>query len=346
MPPINKKKQEQLTEDLKEIRKSTKENLVCADCPNRAPSYVCLNFSTFVCTECSGVHRKFGHRVKSIAVATFTEEEVEKMRQGGNEAANSHYLARYKKGQDTFVLPREGERDRIEQYLTFKYVDKKWYKETLKPKEKKSKKTENKTDGDDTGDVEEEQVTTSKPKRASVTTGVSSSKQPVQQTGPDLLSFDEVPSSKEDNTKKNTAQDQDALFDNSSWDDGHAQKPDDWGGDDLWGDDSSKTSSNTTTSKGQGVNLSSLYQTTNQQNYQTTNQNNVGVFGYPNQNYNGQMNMQMNMWGQQGNMNPMPMNNQPIPQTTQGSSFLDALTTVNQQQQQKQLEEEKKKRKK
>jgi len=139
--PAKKRKEEQLAEEVKQIRKSNKENLICADCPNRGPSYVCLNFSTFICPDCSGVHRKFGHRVKSIAVATFTEEEVDKLREGGNEVANAHYLARYNKSKDTFILPREGERDRIEQYLTYKYVEKKWYKEKIKSKnEKKVKK--------------------------------------------------------------------------------------------------------------------------------------------------------------------------------------------------------------
>lgn len=345
MPPINKKKQEQLTEELKEIRKSNKENLVCADCPNRAPSYVCLNFSTFVCTECSGLHRKFGHRVKSIAVATFTEEEVEKMRQGGNEVANSHYLGRYKKGQDTFILPREGERDRMEQYLSFKYVDKKWYKETLKPKEKKTKKSENKTDGDDTGDVEEETVTTtsSKTKRSSAT-GVSTSKQVIQQPSPDLLSFDETSTSnttKEDTTKKN-APVQDELFDNSGWDDGsNTKQPDDWGGDDLWGDNSD-TFNTTSTSKGTSVNLSSLYQSTNPQS--------MNVYSLTNQGYTGTtMNVPMNvggnmgMWGQpMNNVSQVPITNQSSTSTSQGSSFLDALSTVNQQQ--KQLEDDKKKK--
>jgi len=140
------KKQEQLIEEIKKIRKANKSNLVCADCPNRAPSYVCLDYSTFVCTECSGVHRRFNHRVKSIAMATFTEEEVENLRRGGNDVINAHYLARYKKGQDTFILPGLGERKRMEEYFTFKYVDKRWYKADLteKKKKKKSKSGRNK----------------------------------------------------------------------------------------------------------------------------------------------------------------------------------------------------------
>ncbi|KAL3619780.1 hypothetical protein CASFOL_034692 [Castilleja foliolosa] len=30
---------------------------------SRVPQYVCTNFSTFVCTTCSGIHREFTHRV-------------------------------------------------------------------------------------------------------------------------------------------------------------------------------------------------------------------------------------------------------------------------------------------
>eukprot|EP01084_Bolivina_argentea_P180610 312046_1 len=112
MPPKNtakKKKQEQLAEEVKKIRKDPN-NLLCADCPVRSTPYVCTNFATFICTECSGIHRKFNHRVKSIAVATFTEPEVQKIREGGNSWCNRHYLARYKKSTDSFQLPREGKK--------------------------------------------------------------------------------------------------------------------------------------------------------------------------------------------------------------------------------------------
>eukprot|EP00483_Globobulimina_turgida_P005269 UN05279 len=137
MPPKNtakKKKQEQLAEEVKKIRRDqSKNNLICADCPVRSTPYICINYSSFICTECSGIHRKFNHRVKSIAVATFTEKEVNNIREGGNALLNRKYLARYKKGKDTFTLPREGEKDKIEKYIQLKYIDKKWYKENPKP---------------------------------------------------------------------------------------------------------------------------------------------------------------------------------------------------------------------
>merc|ERR1712039_1167775 len=99
MPPKNaakKKRQEALANEVKKIRKQ-KENLTCADCPTRSTPYVCINFSTFICVACSGIHRKFNHRVKSIAVATFNDKEVEAIREGGNKKVNHQYLAKYKK---------------------------------------------------------------------------------------------------------------------------------------------------------------------------------------------------------------------------------------------------------
>ena len=142
MPPKNtakKKKQEQLAEEVKRIRRDP-DNLICADCPVRSTPYICVNFSSFICTECSGIHRKFNHRVKSIAVATFTEKEVENIRNGGNKSLNRRYLARYKKGKDSFTLPREGEKDKIEKYIQLKYQEQKWYKENPKPEKKEKKK--------------------------------------------------------------------------------------------------------------------------------------------------------------------------------------------------------------
>eukprot|EP01083_Nonionella_stella_P140635 431671_1 len=98
MPPKNaakKKTQEQLAEEVKKIRKNPY-NLVCADCSVRSTPYVCIDYCSFICTGCSGIHRKFNHRVKSIAVAIFTEKEVENIRNCGNALLNRKYLARYK----------------------------------------------------------------------------------------------------------------------------------------------------------------------------------------------------------------------------------------------------------
>lgn len=58
------------------------------------PQWVVTNFNTFVCTACSGIHREFSHRVKSISLASFTEEEVEGVRRGGNLVNNDLYMAK------------------------------------------------------------------------------------------------------------------------------------------------------------------------------------------------------------------------------------------------------------
>ena len=59
---------------MKALREFQKEpdNKRCADCKERGPQYLCLNFNTFVCTTCSGVHREFNFRVKGISMSTFT----------------------------------------------------------------------------------------------------------------------------------------------------------------------------------------------------------------------------------------------------------------------------------
>jgi len=204
MPPKNsakKKKQEQLAEEVKRIRRSP-ENLICADCPVRSTPYICIDYSSFICTECSGIHRKFNHRVKSIAVATFTEKEVTNIRAGGNSDLNRRYLARYKKNKDAFTLPREGEKEKIEKYIQLKYIDKKWYKENPKPEKKKKKKRKDKKkkrkkslseslgdENDDDGD-DEERVDSKSPSQSNQVQPQQA--QPVQaapaQSG-DMLSF-------------------------------------------------------------------------------------------------------------------------------------------------------------
>ncbi|TKY58195.1 ADP-ribosylation factor GTPase-activating protein AGD14 [Spatholobus suberectus] len=63
------------------------ENRRCINCNLLGPQYVCTTFSTFVCTNCSGIHREFTHRVKSVSMAKFTPEEVTALQAGGNERA-------------------------------------------------------------------------------------------------------------------------------------------------------------------------------------------------------------------------------------------------------------------
>ena len=67
--------------------------MTCQGHGGRAPQYACTTFGTFVCTTCSGVHREFQFRVKSISNSHFTPEEVKTMQDAGNDAARARYLA-------------------------------------------------------------------------------------------------------------------------------------------------------------------------------------------------------------------------------------------------------------
>jgi hypothetical protein len=43
-----------------------------------------MDFSTFVCMMCSGLHREINHKVKGISMSEFTEAEVAALTAGGN----------------------------------------------------------------------------------------------------------------------------------------------------------------------------------------------------------------------------------------------------------------------
>ena len=91
-------------------------------------------------TCCFG-SRKFNHRAKSISISVFTRQEVEQLREsGGNAASNAIYMAEYDKETDKFSLPQENETDKIECFIKYKYIEKKWYNENPKTIHEKKKK--------------------------------------------------------------------------------------------------------------------------------------------------------------------------------------------------------------
>jgi hypothetical protein len=49
--------------------------------------YICIDFGTYVCANCSGIHRNFNRKVKGIGMGEFTDEEVARVKQYGNEVA-------------------------------------------------------------------------------------------------------------------------------------------------------------------------------------------------------------------------------------------------------------------
>jgi hypothetical protein len=76
---------------IRKLLKNT-ENKRCINCGSLGPQYVCTNFSIFVCTYCSGAHREFSHRIKSISMAKFTSGEVANLQSGGNGRAREIYF--------------------------------------------------------------------------------------------------------------------------------------------------------------------------------------------------------------------------------------------------------------
>ncbi|RVW87915.1 putative ADP-ribosylation factor GTPase-activating protein AGD14 [Vitis vinifera] len=77
-------------------------NRRCINCNGLGPQYVCTNFWTFVCTTCSGIHREFTHRVKSVSMAKFTSQEVTSLQNGGNERAKEIYLKDWDQQRNSF----------------------------------------------------------------------------------------------------------------------------------------------------------------------------------------------------------------------------------------------------
>ncbi|KAJ0961504.1 hypothetical protein J5N97_002008 [Dioscorea zingiberensis] len=99
-------------------------NRRCINCNNLGPQYVCTNFWTFICTNCSGMHREFTHRVKSISMAKFTSQEVIALQEGGNERAKLIYFKDWDPQRHSF--PDSSNIDRIREFIKHVYVDRRY----------------------------------------------------------------------------------------------------------------------------------------------------------------------------------------------------------------------------
>ncbi|GIQ86473.1 Arf GTPase activating protein [Kipferlia bialata] len=119
-----KREQEKVLRELKTLR-ALPCNRCCADCGSRSVPYVCITYSTFVCSTCSGVHSHMGHRVKGITLSKFKPTELAKLKQGGNAVDKKTYLGRWQS--DLYPLPKEGDWDAVERFIRLKYTEKKWF---------------------------------------------------------------------------------------------------------------------------------------------------------------------------------------------------------------------------
>ncbi|KAK6034171.1 putative GTP-ase activating protein, partial [Cooperia oncophora] len=99
-------------------------NRYCFECGQRGPTYVNITHGSFCCTSCSGILRGLNppHRVKSICMASFTAEEIERLRSLGNEENSHTWLGLY-----SGAPPKMTNKDEITSFLVKKYEKKEWY---------------------------------------------------------------------------------------------------------------------------------------------------------------------------------------------------------------------------
>jgi len=102
-------------------------NNECADCKNKSPTWVSLDFGVFVCIRCSGVHRQLGPhitRVRSTKLDGWTKENIEIMSTVGNKIGNDFYEYDMPTGfrkPNTNTSPEECRR-----FIDQKYIKKTW----------------------------------------------------------------------------------------------------------------------------------------------------------------------------------------------------------------------------
>ncbi|XP_074535768.1 arf-GAP domain and FG repeat-containing protein 1a isoform X4 [Halichoeres trimaculatus] len=122
-----KRKQEE--KHLKMLREMTSlpPNRKCFDCDQRGPTYANMTVGSFVCTSCSGILRGLNppHRVKSISMTTFTQQEIEFLQKHGNEVCKQIWLGLY--DERTSSVPDFREPQKVKEFLQEKYEKKRWY---------------------------------------------------------------------------------------------------------------------------------------------------------------------------------------------------------------------------
>mmetsp|Transcript_34201 Transcript_34201/g.30932 ORF Transcript_34201/g.30932 Transcript_34201/m.30932 type:complete len:233 (-) Transcript_34201:660-1358(-) len=106
---------------------SRPENQVCADCTNKGPTWVSIDYGVFLCMRCSGVHRQLGPhitRVRSTKLDSWKKENIEILAAVGNKLANDYYEFKLPKGFSR--LDSSASMTQCRKFVDEKYVNKKY----------------------------------------------------------------------------------------------------------------------------------------------------------------------------------------------------------------------------
>jgi hypothetical protein len=111
---------------MREIQSQQPANKKCFDCEQRGPTYVNMTIGSFVCTKCSGLLRGINppHRIKSISMSTFSNEEVEMMRSKGNAWCAAVWCGSYNKANNPIDFKDD---EKIKEFIIAKYEKKRYY---------------------------------------------------------------------------------------------------------------------------------------------------------------------------------------------------------------------------
>ncbi|XP_067117341.1 arf-GAP domain and FG repeat-containing protein 2 isoform X3 [Osmerus mordax] len=102
-------------------------NKHCFECSQPGVTYIDITVGCFVCTSCSGMLRGLNppHRVKSISMTTFSQQEVEFLQNHGNEVGRRTWLCAFDPKTDGCFDTRDTQK--LKEFLQDKYEKKKWH---------------------------------------------------------------------------------------------------------------------------------------------------------------------------------------------------------------------------
>ncbi|KAK3879068.1 hypothetical protein Pcinc_016351 [Petrolisthes cinctipes] len=126
MASSRRKQDEKNLKTLRELG-SQPANRTCFDCHQRGTTYINMTVGSFVCTSCSGILRGLNppHRVKSISMATFTQEEIDQIKSKGNQYCGAVWLGLYDAKLSPF--PDTKDENKIREFMITKYEKKRFY---------------------------------------------------------------------------------------------------------------------------------------------------------------------------------------------------------------------------